>query len=83
MSNLIHLLGDMDIKENVKEKSLKLRFTKLEVGTDIKDIFGKQTDDLVEKGLADSLTTEATMIFRTRMEKRSGKRGVVLSIFQR
>ena len=37
----------MDIKENIKEKSLKLRFTKFEVGTDIKDIFGKQTEDLV------------------------------------
>ena len=35
----------MDIKENIKEKSLKLRFTKLEVGTEIKDIFGKQTED--------------------------------------
>ena len=73
----------MDIKENIKEKSLKLRFTELEVGTDIKDIFGKQTEYLVEKGLADSLTTEATMIFRAKMEKRSRKRGAVLSISQR
>ena len=73
----------MDIKKNIKEKSLKLRFTKLEVGTDIKDNFGKQTEDLVEKGLAHYLTTEATMIFRTKMEKCSGKRGAVLSTFQR
>ena len=36
----------------------KLVFTKLKVGTLIKDISGKQIEDPVEKGLADSLTTE-------------------------
>ena len=52
MPNLIHLLYDMPMKDNIKEKALKLGFRKSEKGTLIKDIFGKQIEDPVEKGLA-------------------------------
>ena len=38
------------MKDNIKEKTLKLEFKKSEVGTLIKDIFGKQIKDKVEKG---------------------------------
>ena len=58
MSSIIHLLCNMHMKYNIKEKALKLGFTKSEAGTLIKYIFGKRIEDTVEKGLADSLTTE-------------------------
>ena len=38
MPSIIHLLCDMHTKDNIKEKALKLGFTKSEVGTLIKDI---------------------------------------------
>ena len=38
------------MKDNIKEKAFKLEFTKSEAGTLIKDIFGKQIKDKVEKG---------------------------------
>ena len=66
------------MKDNIKEKSLKLEFTKSEVGTLIKDIFDKQIKDKVEKGLADSLIDEqftATMtVSEQKKEKTLGKR---------
>ena len=66
------------MKDNIKEKVLKLRITKSEVGTLIKDIFGKQIEDIVEKGLADSLTTEelkATMNALEQKWKNIGQKG--------
>ena len=45
----MHLLCDMHMKDNIKEKALKLGFTKSEVGTLIKDVFGKQIEGTVEK----------------------------------
>ena len=78
MPNIIHLLRDMHMNDNIKEKALKLGFTKSEVGTLIKNIFGKQIENTVEKGLADSLTIEC---LKTKMEKHSAKGGAVLSIF--
>ena len=78
MSNIIHSLCDMHMKDNIKEKVLKLRITKSEVGTLIKDIFGKQIEDIVEKGLADSLTTEelkATMNALEQKWKNIGQKG--------
>ena len=53
--NIIH---DMYMKENIKEKQLKLGFTKSEKGTPSKYIFGKQIEDTVVKGLAYSSTAE-------------------------
>ena len=53
--NIIH---DMHVKHNIKEKPLKLKFTKLEIGTLSKYIFGKKIEDTVVKGLAYSLTAE-------------------------
>ena len=38
------------MKDNIKEKAFKLEFTKSEAGALIKDIFGKQIKDKVEKG---------------------------------
>ena len=78
MPNIIHSLCDMHMKDNIKEKVLKLRITKSEVGTLIKDIFGKQIEDIVEKGLADSLTTEelkATMNALEQKWKNIGQKG--------
>ena len=79
MPNIIHLLCDMHIKDNIKEKPFKLGFTKSEVGTLIKDIFGNQNEDTIEKGLlADSLTTEeftATMIVLEQTWKNIGEEG--------
>ena len=49
----------MHMKNNIKEKALNLGFTKLEVGTLIKVFFGKQIEDKIEKGLADSLTIQS------------------------
>ena len=51
-------MPNIHMKDNLKEKALKLEFTKSEVGTLIKDIFGKQMKDKVEKSLTDSLITE-------------------------
>ena len=66
------------MKDNIKEKVLKLGITKSEVGTLIKDIFVKQIEDIVEKGLADSLTTEklkATMNALEQKWKNIGQKG--------
>ena len=66
------------MKDNIKEKVLKLGITKSEVGTLIKDIFGKEIEDIVEKGLADSLTTEelkATMNALEQKWKNIGQKG--------
>ena len=66
------------MKGNIKEKALELEFTKSEVGTLIKDIFGKQIKDKVEKGLAGSLITEqiaAAMTFLEQKWKNIGKKG--------
>ena len=69
------------MKDNIKEKSLKLEFTKSEVGTLIKDIFDQQIKDKVEKGLADSLIDEqftATMtVSEQKMEKHWEKGGFI------
>ena len=46
-------MPNIHMKGNIEEKAMKLEFTKSEVGTLIKDIFGKQIKDKVEKGLAD------------------------------
>ena len=78
MPNLIHLLCNMHMKDNIKEKALKLGFTKSEVGRLNKDIFGKQIEDTVEKGLADSLTTKeftATMNVLEQKWKNIGQKG--------
>ena len=58
------------MKDNIKEKALKLEFTKSEVGTLIKDIFGKEIKDKVEKGLADSLITEQLTATMTVLERK-------------
>ena len=41
---------DLILKDNIKGKALKLGFTTSEIGTLIKYIFGKQTEDSVVKG---------------------------------
>ena len=56
------------MKDNIKEKALKLEFTKSEVGTLIKDVFGKEIK--VEKGLADSLVTERFTAIMTVLEQK-------------
>ena len=79
MPNIIHLLCDMHMKDNIKEKLFKLEFAKSEVGTFIKNIFVKQIDDKIEKGLADSLRTEeftATMIVLEHKWKKNQEKGV-------
>ena len=69
------------MKDNIKVKSLKLEFTKSEVGTLIKDIFYKQIKEKVEKGLADLLIAEqftATMtVSEQKTEKHWGKGGFI------
>ena len=45
------------MKNTIKEKALKLGFTKSEVAALIKDIFSTQIEDKVKKCLSDSLTT--------------------------
>ena len=81
MPSIIHLLCDIHLKDNIKEKPLKLEFTKSEVGTLIKDIFDKQIKNKVEKGLADSLIDEqftATMtVSEQKMEKHWKKGGFI------
>ena len=57
-------------EDNIKEKALKLEFTKSEVGRLIKDIFGKQIKNKVEKGLADSLITEQFTATMTVLEQK-------------
>ena len=66
------------MKDNIKEKALKLEFAKSEVGTLIKDILGKQIKNKVEKGLADSLITEqftTTMTVLEQKWKNIGEKG--------
>ena len=46
-----------NMKNTIKEKALKLGFTKSEVAALIKDIFSTQIEDKVKKCLSDSLTT--------------------------
>lgn len=46
-----------NMKSTIKEKALKLGFTKSEVAALVKDIFSTQIEDKVEKCLCDSLTT--------------------------
>ena len=79
MPNMIHLLCDLHMKGNIKEKALKLkRHTKSRVGTLIKYIFGKPIEGKVEKGLADSLTTEeftATMTVLKQKWRNIGEKG--------
>ena len=58
------------MKDNIKEKAMRLEFTKFEIGTLIKDIFGKQIKDKVEKGLADSLITEQFTATTTVLEQK-------------
>ena len=53
--NIIH---DTHMKDNIKEKPLKLGFTKSEIGALSKYIFGNQIEDTVAKGLAYSSTAE-------------------------
>ena len=38
-------MSGLILKDNIKEKALNLRFTKSEIGTLIKYIFGKQIED--------------------------------------
>ena len=61
------------MKDNIKVKSLKLEFTKSEVGTLIKDIFDKQIKEKVEKGLADLLIDEQFTAIMTVSEQKKGK----------
>ena len=63
-------MQNIHMKDNIKEKALKLEFTKSEVGTLIKDIFGKEIKDKVEKGLADSLITEKLTATMTVLERK-------------
>ena len=66
------------MKDNIGEKVMKLEFTTSEVGTLIKDIFGKQIKDKVEKSLADSLIAEqftATMTVSEQKWKNIGEKG--------
>ena len=63
-------MPNIRLKDNIKEKALKLQFTKSEVGTLIKDIFGKQIKDKVEKGLSDSLITEQFTATMTVLEQK-------------
>ena len=71
-------MPNIHLKDNIKEKALKLEFTKSEAGTLIKDIFSKQIKDKVEKGLADLLITEqftATMSVSEQKWKNIGEKG--------
>ena len=63
-------MQNIHMKDNIKEKALKLEFTKSEVGTLIKDIFGKEIKDKVEKSLADSLITEQLTATMTVLERK-------------
>ena len=53
-----NIMHDTHMKDNIKEKPLKLGFTKSEIDTLSKYIFGKQIEDTVVKGLAYSSTAE-------------------------
>ena len=78
LPNITHLLCDMVMRENIKEKSLKLGFTKSEVAAVIEDSFSTQIEDTVEEGLADSLAAEkftATMIAVEQKWKNNGEKG--------
>ena len=71
-------MSNIHLKENIREKAMKLEFATSEVGTLIKYIFGKQIKDKVENGLADSLINEqftATMIVSKQKWKNIGEKG--------